>query len=196
LLSKLFSAATSGIESFLVDVEVDIRSGLPLFSIVGLPDTAVQESRERVRSAIKNSEYEFPRKRITVNLAPADIKKEGPIFDLPIALGILAASGQIKTDMMREMIVIGELSLDGTIKPINGALPIAILAKELGRKKVIVPNENADEAGVIKEIKVFPVKSLNEVIDFLNGKLSIEPIDVNIDNIFHQTNIRNWIFQK
>jgi len=145
----LYSAATFGVESFLVDVEVDIRSGLPLFSIVGLPDTAVQESRERVRSAIKNSEYEFPRKRITVNLAPANIKKEGPIFDLPIALGILAASGQIKTEKMKKMIVIGELSLDGTIKPVNGILPIAIMAKDLGRKELIVPDKNANEAGVI-----------------------------------------------
>ena len=194
MLSKLYSAATFGVESFLVDVEVDIRSGLPLFSIVGLPDTAVQESRERVRSAIKNSEYEFPRKRITVNLAPANIKKEGPIFDLPIALGILAASGQIKTEKMKKMIVIGELSLDGTIKPVNGILPIAIMAKDLGRKELIVPDKNANEAGVIKDIEVFPVSYLNEVIEFLNGKLSIEPVDVNINKIFNQTSVSQLDF--
>jgi len=194
LLSKLYSAATFGVESFLVDVEVDIRSGLPLFSIVGLPDTAVQESRERVRSAIKNSEYEFPRKRITVNLAPADIKKEGPIFDLPIALGILAASGQIKTEKMKKMIVLGELSLDGTVKPVNGILPIAIMAKNLGKNELIVPDENANEAGVIKDIKVFPVSCLNEVIEFLNGKLSIEPIDVDIDEIFKQNSVSQLDF--
>jgi len=196
LFSKLFSAATFGIESFLVDVEVDIRSGLPLFNIVGLPDTAVQESRERVRSAIKNSEYEFPRKRITVNLAPAYIRKEGPIFDLPIALGILAASGQIKTDRMREMIIIGELSLDGAVKPVNGVLPITIFSKKLGRKKIIVPIENAREAGVIKDIEVFPIKSLNEAIEFLNGKLSIVPTNVNIDDIFKQTNISSLDFSE
>jgi len=112
----------------------------------------------------------FLEKRITVNLAPANIKKEGPIFDLPIALGILAASGQIKTEKMKKMIVIGELSLDGTIKPVNGILPIAIMAKDLGRKELIVPDKNANEAGVIKDIEVFPVSYLNEVIEFLKWK--------------------------
>ena len=180
MLSKLFSAATFGVESFLVDVEVDIRPGLPLFNIVGLPDTAVQESKERVRSAIRNSEYEFPRRRITVNLAPADIKKEGPIFDLPIALGILAASGQINNNLMRDIIVLGELSLDGTVKAINGVLPITIMAKEQRKKQIIVPKENANEAGVIKDITVFPISSLNEVIGFLNGNFSIEPTDIDI----------------
>ena len=189
MLSKLFSAATFGVESFLVDVEVDIRPGLPLFNIVGLPDTAVQESKERVRSAIRNSEYEFPRKRITVNLAPADIKKEGPIFDLPIALGILAASGQINSNLMRDIIVLGELSLDGTVKAVNGVLPITIMAKEQRKKQIIVPKENANEAGVIKDITVFPVSSLNEVIGFLNGNFSIEPTDIDINAIFHQDNI-------
>ena len=189
MLSKLFSAATFGVESFLVDVEVDIRPGLPLFNIVGLPDTAVQESKERVRSAIRNSEYEFPRKRITVNLAPADIKKEGPIFDLPIALGILAASGQINNNLMREIIVLGELSLDGTVKAVNGVLPITIMAKEQRKKQIIVPKENANEAGVIKDITVFPVSSLNEVIGFLNGNFSIEPTDIDINAIFRRTNI-------
>jgi len=186
LLTKIFSAATYGVESFLVEVEIDIRPGLPIFNIVGLPDTAVQESRERVRSAIKNSEFEFPRKRITVNLAPADIKKEGPIFDLPIALGILAASNQINKKFLSEIIVLGELSLDGTVKPISGVLPISIMAKEHEKKQMIVPDENANEAGVIKDIEVFPVRSLNEVVGFFNGEHSIEPLDLDVENIFNK----------
>jgi len=194
LLSKLFSAATFGVESFLVEVEVDIRSGLPLFNIVGLPDTAVQESRERVRSAIKNSEFEFPRKRITVNLAPADIKKEGPIFDLPIALGIVSASGQIENDQLKKIIFVGELSLDGSVKPVSGVLPIAIMAKVAGIKKIVVPRENADEAGVIKDLDVFPVGSLNQTIDFLNGKINIEPIEINTEKIFKESDVTQLNF--
>ncbi|MEA1939525.1 MAG: YifB family Mg chelatase-like AAA ATPase [Candidatus Caldatribacteriota bacterium] len=193
MLSKLYSATIFGIDSFLVEVEVDIRQGLPLFNIVGLPDTAIQESRERVRAAIKNSEYEFPRNRITVNLAPADIKKEGPIFDLPIALGILAASRQIKQDILNDFLIIGELSLDGTVKSINGVLPIAIMARDIGKKKTIVPINNAEEAGVIKELEVIPVSSLNEIIEFLNGKISIKPIEVDIDEIFNKSKINKHI---
>jgi len=137
LLSKLYSAAIFGVEAFMVEVEVDIHSGLPSFNIVGLPDTAVQESRERVRAAIKNSEFEFPMQRITVNLAPADIKKEGPIFDLSIALAILVASKQVKPDLLNEYLIMGELSLDGSIKPVNGMLPIALMAKKSSKKKII-----------------------------------------------------------
>ena len=130
MLSKLYSATVFGVDAYIVEVEVDVRPGLPLFNIVGLPDTAVQESRERVRSAIKNSEFEFPMQRITVNLAPADIKKEGPVFNLPIAIGILAASGQVKSDLLDKHIIIGELSLDGSIRPVNGVLPIALMANK------------------------------------------------------------------
>jgi len=136
LLSKLYSAAICGVEAFMVEIEVDIHPGLPSFNIVGLPDTAVQESRERVRAAIKNTEFEFPMQRITVNLAPADIKKEGPIFDLSIALAILVASKQVKPDLLNEYLIMGELSLDGSIKPVNGVLPIALMAKKMGKKKI------------------------------------------------------------
>ena len=188
MLSKLYSAALFGVEAFMVEIEVDIHPGLPSFNIVGLPDTAVQESRERVRAAIKNSEFEFPMQRITVNLAPADIKKEGPIFDLPIALGILAASGQINSNLLDKHLIIGELSLDGSIKSINGVLPIALTAKKLGKKNLIVPRAKAKEAGIIKQLDVFPTGSLYEVVEFLNGKISIEPVLVNIKDIFTNNN--------
>jgi magnesium chelatase family protein len=168
----------------MVEIEVDIHQGLPSFNIVGLPDTAVQESRERVRAAIKNSEFEFPMQRITVNLAPADIKKEGPIFDLSIALAILVASKQVKPDFLNEYLIMGELSLDGSIKPVNGMLPIALMAKNISKKKLLVPEANAKEAGIIKELKVFPVNSLCEVIEFLNKKISIEPVSVDLEEIF------------
>lgn len=188
MLSKLYSATIFGVDAFIVEVEVDIRPGLPLFNIVGLPDTAVQESRERVRSAIKNSEFEFPMQRITVNLAPADIKKGGPVFDLPIALGILAANGQIKSNLLDKLLIIGELSLDGRIKPVNGVLPIALMVKNLGKKKLLLPQTNAKEAGIIKQLEVFPVDSLYEVVEFLNGKISIEPVFVNTKDIFTKSN--------
>ena len=184
MLSKLYSAAIFGVEAFIVEIEVDIHPGLPSFNIVGLPDTAVQESRERVRAAIKNSEFEFPMQRITVNLAPADIKKEGPIFDLSIALAILVASKQVKPDLLNEYLIMGELSLDGSIKPVNGMLPIALMAKKISKKKLLVPEANAKEAGIVKELKVFPVNSLYEVIEFLNKKISIEPVSVDLEEIF------------
>ena len=186
MLSKLFSAAIFGTEAFVVDVEVDVHSGLPSFNIVGLPDTAVQESRERVRAAIKNSEFEFPMQRITVNLAPADTKKEGPIFDLSIALAILTASKQVKPELLDEYLILGELSLDGSIKPVSGVLPIALMAKKIGKNKLLLPKANAKEAGIIKELKVFPVNSLCEVIEFLNKKISIEPVSVDLEDIFKQ----------
>jgi len=184
LLSKLYSAAIFGVEAFTVEVEVDVRSGIPSFNIVGLPDTAVQESRERVRAAIRNSEFEFPMQRITVNLAPADIKKEGPIFDLSIALAILVASKQVKPELLNEYLIMGELSLDGSIKPVSGVLPIALMAKTMGKKKLLVPKANAKEAGIIKELNVFPVNSLCEVIEFLNNKITIEPVSIDLEDIF------------
>ena len=192
MLSKLFSAAIFGTEAFVVDVEVDVHSGLPSFNIVGLPDTAVQESRERVRAAIKNSEFEFPMQRITVNLAPADTKKEGPIFDLSIALAILTASKQVKPELLDEYLILGELSLDGSIKPVSGVLPIALMAKKIGKNKLLLPKANAKEAGIIKELKVFPVNSLCEVVEFLNKKISIEPISVDLEDIFKQ-NMNNQV---
>lgn len=142
--------------------------------IVGLPDTAVRESKERVRAAIKNQGFEFPIKRITVNLAPADIKKEGPQFDLPIAIGILAANKKVKEDSISSYLVVGELSLDGFVRPVNGILPMAIKAKEEGLKGIILPFENKREAEVIKGIEIIPVNTLKDAIDFLNGELKIK----------------------
>lgn len=162
-------------ESFLVDVEVDISSGLPAFDIVGLPNTAVKESRERVRAAIKNQNFNFPIKRITINLAPADIKKEGPHFDLPIALGILSATGQLSAEYIKQYAVIGELSLDGRVKPVNGILPMAIEVKERNLKGIMVPIENVEEAAVIEGIEVIGVNSLKEAADFFKGELRINP---------------------
>ncbi|OQY40576.1 magnesium chelatase [Candidatus Atribacteria bacterium 4572_76] len=184
MLSKLYSAAIFGVEAFMVEIEVDIHPGLPSFNIVGLPDTAVQESRERVRAAIKNSEFEFPMQRITVNLAPADIKKEGPIFDLSIALAILVASKQVKPDLLNEYLIMGELSLDGSIKSVNGMLPIALMAKKIRKNKLLVPKVNAKEAGIISQLKVFPVDSLYEVVEFLNKRISIVPVSIDLEAIF------------
>jgi magnesium chelatase family protein len=163
--SKVLSAATIGLASYPVEVEADTHSGLHVFSIVGLPDAAVKESKDRVDSAIKNSGFKPPHRcgRITVNLAPADIKKEGPLYDLPIALGFLIATNQLKPNLGKKMFV-GELSLDGKIRPVNGILPIAIMAKETGIEEFFVPFENADEASVVTDLKVIPVKNLKDLV--------------------------------
>lgn len=171
MLAQVKSCSIYGLESFLVDVEVDISSGLPAFDIVGLPDIAVKESRERVRAAIKNQKYDFPIKRITLNLAPADIRKEGPHFDLPIALGILAATEQMPAEALNNYAVIGELSLDGKVRPVNGVLPMTIEIKEKGLKGVVVPWENVEEAAVIEGIEVIGVNSLNEAVAYFKGEL-------------------------
>lgn len=176
MIAKLFSSALYGIDAFIVEVEIDVSNGLPSFNIVGLPDTAVQESKERVRSAVKNSEYQFPMQRITVNLAPANIKKEGPALDLPIAVGILTANNQIKNFLFNKFIIIGELSLNGEIRPVNGILSIALMAKKRGIKKIIVPKENAKEAAIVDGVNVYPVSSLRQLVKFLNQEIAIEPI--------------------
>lgn len=183
MFAKVQSSTVYGIDAYLVEVEVDVSLGLPSFNIVGLPDTAVQESRERVRAAIKNSNFEFPQKRITVNLAPADIRKEGPIFDLPIALGILAATEQLKKDILDKFIFVGELSLDGNIRKVDGVLPIAINCKNLQKEGIILPKINAKEAALVKEIKVYPVDSLSEVVEFLSENIILSPYKVNLEEI-------------
>ncbi len=186
MLAKIKSAVLSGIEAFNIDVEVDLSQGLPLLSIVGLPDLAVKESKDRLRSAIKNTGFHFPVKRITVNLAPADLKKEGSAFDLPIALGILVAEGIVKQDLLDQYLVVGELSLDGRIKEIKGALPVGILAKKLGMKGVILPSKNGAEAAVVSEIKVLGMETLPQVVEFLNGNLDVPPVDLNISHLFSE----------
>ena len=175
MLSKVLSGAVVGLDGVLVEVEVDIQGqGLPAFNIVGLPDKAVEESRERVRSALKNSGFDFPAKRITVNLAPADLPKEGPSYDLPIALGILLASEQLKTDI-KDSFFTGELSLDGKLRRTNGILPQVLLAKEKKVKNVFVPAINVNEAAVIKGIKVYPLESLVDLFYYLQGDKILKP---------------------
>jgi magnesium chelatase family protein len=177
VLAQVKSCAIYGLESFLVDVEVDISSGLPAFDIVGLPDMAVKESRERVRAAIKNQNFDFPVKRITLNLAPADIKKEGPHFDLPIALGILAATEQLPAEHLKQYAAVGELSLDGKLRPVSGILPMAIEVKEKKLKGIMVPRENAEEAAVIQGIDVIGINTLEEAVGFLRGELKLKSVE-------------------
>jgi len=172
MLAKVLSCAVVGLEGAIVEVEVDISSGLPSFTIVGLPDTAVQEARERVRAAIRNSGCIFPTKRITVNLAPADLKKAGPAYDLPIAIGILLSSGQIYADVS-EMLFLGELSLDGSLRCTHGILPMVALAQEKALPQVFVPADDANEASLVDGIKVIPSTSLAQLVSHLRGEISI-----------------------
>lgn len=182
MLSKINSFGLLGIDGYLVDVEVDIHNGLPSYETVGLPDTAVKEGKERVRSAIKNSGLDFPAVKIIVNLAPANTKKEGPIYDLAIATGILSATEQINIAKAEEFIILGELSLNGEVRRINGVLPILISAKEQGFKKVIVPSGNALEASYINGLEVYSVKNLSQLVKFLNGEEECFSVKANTYN--------------
>jgi magnesium chelatase family protein len=175
MLSRVFSSAVVGIDAYIVEVEVDIMNGLPTFTTVGLPEAAVKESKERVKSAIANSGYEFPNDRITINLAPANIKKEGTGFDLPIAVGILCATGLLSGKVISKYLFIGELSLDGRIKPVKGSLPISLAAKQAGFRGVIVPWENRKEAAVCRGIAVLPVSHLSEIVNNFRGISIIDP---------------------
>ena len=186
MLSTAISGALVGIDGLLVEVEVDVALGLPQFTTVGLPEGAVRESKDRVRSAIKNSGYEFPARRITVNLAPADVKKEGSAYDLPIALGILAAEGWLTKEQLESHAILGELSLDGRVKPVHGALPLAVMAKEKGLKGLIVPTENAAEAAVVDEVAVFGVSTLSEAFLLLNGERPLDSTVVDVNTLFTQ----------
>lgn len=171
---KIFSAGLYGIDAFPVEVETYITKGLPKFDIVGLPDTAVRESRDRVRAALTNCGFSFPPYRITVNLAPADIKKSGVLYDLPIFLAILAKSGQLEADFDGYMFV-GELSLSGEIRAAAGVLPMVIKARELGFKGIFIPEKNAPEGAVVEGIDVFPARHVQQVVDHLTGFNSILP---------------------
>ena len=187
MLAKVLSSAVIGIDAYVVEVEVDIARGLPSFSTVGLPEGAVRESKERVKAAVKNSGYHFPSDRITVNLAPADIKKEGSAFDLPMALGILAATGLIENADYAGHIFLGELALDGMIRPVKGALSMAIAARELGLKGIFLPAENAIEAAVVEGIPIFPVKTLSQVVSALKGAVKVSPLQTEINHFFQPT---------
>ena len=175
-----------GIEGTIVDVEVDIRNGLPAFVTVGLPDAAVKESRERVRAAIKNSGYMFPDDKITVNLAPADVKKDGTAFDLPMALAILVATGAVPQQAVKPYLFFGELSLDGRIKPVKGSLPMAMAAKQAGYKGIMVPFENRKETSVVQGLSVYPASTLSQVVGFLTGTSSLERESTDIRALFDQ----------
>lgn len=176
MLAHVISSAVLGIDAYTVTVEVDISTTVPMWNLVGLPDAAVQESRERVRSAIRNSGFEFPQKRITINLAPADTKKEGPSFDLPIAVGILVASGQLSGETLPDTLIVGELSLDGSVRGVAGVLPIALHARDSGVKRLLVPVANTREAAIVGGVDVFPVGSLSEVAQALNLPDSLTPV--------------------
>jgi magnesium chelatase family protein len=184
VISKALSCTVIGVDAHLIDVEVDIAQGLPAFTIVGLPEAAIKESKERVKAAIKNCGYRFPDSRITVNLAPAHIKKEGTGFDLPIALGILGANGTFNGHHQSSTIFRGELSLDGRIKPVCGVLPMALAAQQAGLGSIVVPYANRKEAAVVGGINVYPAHDLAQVVAFLQGETAIEPEMVTAENLF------------
>lgn len=184
MLAKISSSAIFGLTFHRVDVEVDIAAGLPLFTIVGLPDSAVKESKERVRAALKNTGYDVPIKRITVNLAPANLKKEGSAYDLPMAIGILAAEGVVPREGVERYMIVGELSLDGRLKGIRGALPMAVGSRASRMKGIILPAENAAEAAVVEGLPVYGAKSLPEVVGFLRKETVLTPTYVDIPSLF------------
>ena len=184
MLSKVKSMSLQGLDGFLVDVQVDVSAGMPNWEVVGLPDAPVKESKERVRTAIKNSGYEFESRRIVINLAPADKRKEGSFFDLPIAIGILLDFEDIMWQNLEDTVFIGELSLDGRLNKINGVLPMCIEAKKLGIKRVILPEENAKEAAIVTGLQVIGATNLREVVDYLNDVENIEPTKTDIQKIF------------
>src|SRR3989449_452671 len=184
MLARVRSAAVLGIDAYLVDVETDIANGLPTFATVGLPQGAVKEGRERVYAALANTGYTFPLKRITVNLAPADIRKDGSAFDLPIALGILAATEQVSKERLSSVAVLGELGLEGAIRPVRGALPVALAARTAGIEALILPQENLAEAGVVAGLRVLGATTLAEIADFLDGRSELAVAAVDVARLF------------
>ena len=174
MLVKTYGSAVSGIHATTITIEVDVAQGIKFF-LVGLPDNAVKESEQRIRAALKNNGYRIPGKKITINMAPADIRKEGSAYDLPLAIGILAASQQIKSEKVSDYLIMGELSLDGSLQPIKGALPIAVKAREAGFKGIILPKQNAREAAIVNNLEVLGVENIVEVINFFDGKQVIAP---------------------
>ncbi len=188
MLGKVVSVGVFGIDGYVAEVEFDVRSGMPAIVVVGLPDAAVKESKDRVAAAIKNSGYRWPGgdTRITINLAPADIRKEGPAFDLPLALGALSATGQLLSDRLRDYAGVGELALDGSVRPVKGALSMALTARDAGLKGLILPAENAREAAVVSGVEIVPVKALAQAVGFLTGELEIEPSAIDLEAAFEE----------
>ncbi|MFW5658604.1 MAG: YifB family Mg chelatase-like AAA ATPase, partial [Bacteroidota bacterium] len=184
MLVKTYGCALEGVDALTITVEVNISGGLPAFAIVGLPDNAVRESRERVEAALRNTGFEYPRGRVTINMAPADVRKEGSAYDLGIAIGLLAAGGQMDHDRLKDYLIMGELSLDGTLRPIRGALPIAIEARKKGFKGFILPEENAREAAIVDNLDVIPIREITEAIAYLNGANNVQPANVDTRLLF------------
>ncbi len=184
MLSKVKTCVLQGLNGYIVEVETDITNGLPCLNIVGLPDISIREAKERVRSAIKNSGFEFPLRRITINLAPANLRKEGSQLDLSIAVGILSATSIIESQNLDNIAFAGELSLDGNLNKIEGALPITISLKEMSIEKVIVPYDNKDECSVVEGVEIIPIKTLKELVMYLNNEIIIAPYKTNITDIF------------
>ena len=187
MLAKVFSAGLIGIDAYLIEIEVDVSRGLPTEVVVGLPDQAVRESKDRVRSALFNSGYSYPEDKVTVNLAPADVKKEGPSFDLPIAIGMLAADGKMGRKDFGPYLILGELALTGAVRPVKGMLSIALLARRLGGKSLLVPADNAPEAAIVSGVEVRAVKSLSEAVKFLEGGMELKPVAVDLKEIFEDS---------
>jgi magnesium chelatase family protein len=187
MFTRIISSAIQGIDAITVMVEVDLARGLPGFTMVGLPDQAVRESRDRVKAALKNNGFAYPQKHMTVNLAPADIPKEGAAFDLPIALGLLGGSGQVSAERMGEYLVVGELALDGAIRPVRGVLSMsASVRRSKTLKGIIVPLANAGEAAVVNGLPVYPADHLNDLVGFFNDGTGIAPYSVDIEQVFRQ----------
>lgn len=191
MLSMVKTISLNGLEGHLIDVQTDITSGIPSFEIVGLPDTTVKEAKERVKAAIRNLKYQFPSKKILINLAPANLRKGGSRFDLPISIGILLALGIVSPNVQNSLyntIFIGEMSLSGKVNRINGVLPMCIEARNLGIRRVILPSDNSQEAALVKDLEIIPVKTLKEAVGYLNGTHKINSVNTNIQDIFEFKN--------
>ena len=189
MLAKIYSAAVYGVDAYEVEIEVNAGGGDPVIVIVGLPDAAVKESRDRVRTAIQNSGYRWPRGRTTINLAPADIKKEGPSFDLPIALGMVATAEEIDSSTLEKFSFVGELALTGAVRSVRGVLPIAIEARRSGKQALFVPQANAREAAMVSGIDIYGVENLRQTFSFLRGELPLQPVRGDMSEFFaaHQS---------
>jgi len=194
MISRVLSAAVLGIDAYIVKVEAHIERGLPAFFTVGLPEGAVKESKERVGAAIKNSGYNFPSRRITINLAPADIRKEGSAFDLPIAIGLLTAMGEVDNTLLDKFVILGELSLDGSLRSVKGVLPISVKVKKENLVGIIIPKENAKEAAIVEGINVYPAEDLREAVSILNEESYHTPFKIDIKEVFSESNKYNVDF--
>ncbi len=186
MFSKLHTVALQGIESTPVEVEIQMEGGNTYLALVGLAGTSIRESRDRVAAAIKNSGFIYPRKNVTINLAPADLRKEGGMYDLPIAIGMMAASGQVSSEQIDRFVFMGELSLDGRLRPVRGVLPAALATRRDGHRALIIPEENAEEAAVAEGLDIYPMATLRNVVEFLNGESMVPPFTINIRELFEQ----------